>query len=86
MIKKFSDKHTIVFSFIVTLVIMATFLASMFLFASIFNVDLTIHEPTINFFITSILGKIVLAALIIFVLIKFKMQSVQFSENTRSNQ
>ena len=76
MIKKLADKYTIVFSFVVTLVIMATFLASMFLFASIFNVDLTNVEPTTNFFTTSILGKIVFAALTIFLLIKVKMQSV----------
>jgi membrane protease YdiL (CAAX protease family) len=76
MIKKFTDKHTIVFIFVVTLIIMAVFTASMFLFASIFNVDLTANEPSISFFITSILGKIVLAAIVVFLLIKFKLQFV----------
>ena len=55
---------------------MALYLASMFLFAVIFNVDLINIEFTIKFYATSVLGKIVLTVFTIFILVAFKMQSV----------
>jgi len=76
MIKNFADRRPITFSFIVTLVIMILFMASMFLFAALFNVDLKSYEATTGFFITSILAKLVFAVAIVFVLLRVEMQLV----------
>ena len=76
MIKKIAEKHTIEFSFIVTLAVMVVFVACMFLFADIFNVDLVNIENNFNFYAVSILGKIVFCVLVILVLIVLRMQSV----------
>ena len=75
-IKEISNKYTIIFSFIVTLVILALYMASMFAFAAIFKVDISNPEHNIGFYATSILSKIVFAGLAIFILITFKIQSV----------
>ena len=73
---KIADKHTLAFSFVVTLIIMIAFVASMFLFAGIFNVDLTNIEYNFSFYAVSILGKIIFCAFVILVLIILKMQYV----------
>jgi len=76
MIKKYADENTEILIFVITVIVLALFTAGMFLFAAIFNVDLTDAVHDVNFYLTSISGKIVLAVLIIFVLIQFKMQSL----------
>ena len=58
------------------MVILALYLASILLFASIFDFDITNPEHNIGAFATSILSKIIFAGLTIFILIVFKMQSV----------
>ena len=73
---KISSKYTITFAFVVTLVILALYLVSIFLLAAVFNVDITNPEHNIGSYATSILSKIIFAGLAIFILIVFKMQSV----------
>jgi len=76
MIKKLADKYALLFSFIITFAVIILFTASMLMFAAAFKVDLTNIKYDINFYIVSILGKIIFFAFVFFILLALKMQSV----------
>ena len=80
MIKKFADKTPIIFSFVVTIFVLVVFSIAQFGFAALFGIDMT--TPTqdniqnVNFFLSSILAKVVFSGLVMLILVMLKMSSV----------
>ena len=80
MIRKFADKTPIIFSFAVTIFVLAVFSIAQFGFAALFGVDMTtpIQDSIRNiyFFTASILAKIVFSVLVMLILFMLKMSYV----------
>jgi membrane protease YdiL (CAAX protease family) len=81
MVKKFSDRYTTLFSFVVAFVSLALSVAGTLLLAFMFNVDVTnpdIANPEIGvkLYTASVLGKIVMTVFVIFIIITVKMSPV----------
>ena len=76
MIKKFADKTPIVFSFVITIVVLVVFSAAQFGFAALFGVDMTNPVQDVNFFTASIIAKIVFSVFVMLILIALKMSYV----------
>jgi membrane protease YdiL (CAAX protease family) len=76
MIKKFSDRTPIIFSFVTTILILAVFSITQSGFADLFGVDITDPVPNANSFTASLLVEVLFSGLVMLILVMLKMPSV----------